>query len=187
MRTIKRFQEFLYEELDPSGYPVFMPDGDDNIVLFRGQAHHFYNPNEPGGYFQHYGMLFVTNDINNAHFYTKTPGTVNLREIMVFSVPNRIQRVTGMFIDRATRLINTAKAQGYIGITSNLGELYQDRGEVGLFYNPTPIRRWQTTTGVFSPDDVSEMMKWGLNRQQAKAEERAWNQSHGENASTERI
>lgn len=159
MKHLHTFESFLNEGL----HAVFTEtDGGKNILLFRGQSGKFYEE-KPQGYSESYGMIFTSSDINSAYFYTK-PKQYNVREILVFKVPNNIMRIYGKYIDRAHDEIKKSKAEGYDGITSNVGELMFDQGEVGLFKLFKPIARYQTTTGVFNSKDVREMKKYGLSQ-----------------------
>jgi hypothetical protein len=159
MKHLKKF--FLFENwIDEPG----------TITLFRGQAGHFFNDEELRGYQKSYNMLFLSNDINNAYFYTK-PGYYDAREILVFEIPNNIARVQGIYIDRlGSDKIEQLKGEGYIGVTSNVGELSADEGEVGVFQNYKPTLRFQTTTGRFSKRDLTQLKKMGLSDFNIKGE-----------------
>lgn len=158
MQQLKTFESFLNEGKFEAVFTEV--DRGKKILLFRGQSEKFYEES-PQGYSDSYGMLFTNCDINNAYFYTK-PKQNNVREILVFEVPNNIMRISGKYIDRARAEMQKAKEEGYVGITSNVGELTFDEGEVGLFKFYKPIAKYQTNNGVFDPKDVREMKKYGL-------------------------
>ena len=166
MKWIKTFEEWKVSEsyLNEGRHEAVFTEssGGKNILLFRGQSEKFYEE-APQGYSDLYGMLFTSSDINNAYFYTK-PKQNNVREILVFEVPNNIMRINGKYIDRAGDEIKKAKAEGYDGVTSNVAELMFDEGEVGLFKVYKPIAKYQTTNGAFDPKDVQEMKKYGLSQ-----------------------
>jgi hypothetical protein len=141
------------------------------LKLFRGQSGDFFDEKAAKGYQKNYGMLFLSNDINNAYFYTKL-GQQKIREILVFDVPDNIAKVQGVYIDRlGVDKIEKFKVEGYAGVTSNVAELMFDRGEVGVFQNYPPILRFQTTTGRFSNKDIKELKKLGLSGFNIKKEE----------------
>jgi hypothetical protein len=152
-------------------YESFLNEGKDHLTLFRGQTGEFFDDNKKAGYQKMYGMLFLSDDINNAYFYTK-PGQQEIREITVFEVPGNIAKVQGVYIDRlGTDKIEQFKKEGYDGVTSNVGELMADKGEVGMFQNYTPSRRFQTNNGKFSAKDIKELKKLGLADYYIKQEE----------------
>jgi hypothetical protein len=157
MSRIKTFESFLFE-------PRY-------LMLFRGQSGEFFDDNKKGGYQKYYGMLFLSDNINNAYFYTK-PGQQEIREITVFEVPDDIAKVQGVYIDRLdTDKIEQFKKEGYAGVTSNVGELQADRGEVGMFQSYPPVRRFRTNVGKFSNKDIKELKKLGLSDYNIKLEE----------------
>lgn len=160
MKYVKTYESFLNE----GRYEAVFTEasGGKNILLFRGQSGKFYEE-APQGYSDLYGMVFTSSDINNAYFYTK-PKQNNVREILVFEVPNNIMRINGKYIDRAGDDIKKAKADGYDGVTSNVAELMFDNGEVGLFKFYKPIAKYQTKNAAFDPKDVQEMKKYGLSQ-----------------------
>ena len=160
MKYVKTFESFLNEGRLEAVFTE--TSGGKNILLFRGQSEKFYEES-PQGYSKSYGMLFTSSDINNAYFYTK-PGQYDVREILVFEVPNNIMRISGKYIDRAGDEVKKAKAEGYAGITSNVAELEGDEGEVGLFKFYKPIAKYQTKDGAFREKDVQEMKKYGLSQ-----------------------
>jgi len=160
MKYVKTYESYLNE----GRYEAVFTEASDrkNILLFRGQSGKFYEE-LPQGYSDSYGMIFTSCDINNAYFYTK-PKQNNVREILVFEVPNNIMRISGKYIDRARTEMQKAKEEGYDGITSNVAELMFDNGEVGLFKFYKPIAKYQTMDGAFDPRDVQEMKKHGLSQ-----------------------
>jgi hypothetical protein len=174
MKHIKAYESFLVEKTGNDGFAIFTETkGGKNIFLFRGQAGKFFEEKRQG-YNDSYGMLFASCDINNAYFYSGSgwdgPAANQIREIVIFEVPNKIARVYGKYIDRARTERDKFKSEGYVGMTSNAGELMADRGEVGLFELYKPIKKWQTTTGSFDPADVAEMIKYGLEGHNIKRE-----------------
>ena len=157
MSHIKTFESFLFEPR--------------SLILFRGQSGEFFNDDKKVGYRKFYGMMFLSDDINNAYFYTK-PGQQEIREITVFEVPGDIAKVQGVYIDRlGTDKIEQFKKEGYAGVTSNVGELEADKGEVGMFQNYPPVRRFRTNVGKFSNKDIKELKKLGLSDYNIKLEE----------------
>jgi hypothetical protein len=157
MSHIKTFESFLFEPR--------------SLILFRGQSGEFFNDDKKVGYLKFYGMMFLSDDINNAYFYTK-PGQQEIREITVFEVPGDIAKVQGVYIDRlGTDKIEQFKKEGYVGVTSNVGELEADKGEVGMFQNYPPLRRFRTKVGKFSNKDIKELKKLGLSDYNIKLEE----------------
>lgn len=139
--------------------------------LFRGQAGEFFDEKKLQGYQEAYGMLFLSDDINNAHFYTK-PGQYQKREILVFEVPDKIAQVKGVYIDRlGSDEIAKLKQQGYVGVTSDIGELIFDKGEVGMFQNYAPVKRFQTEDGKFSQEDVAQLKSLGLSDTNVRKEQ----------------
>lgn len=139
------------------------------LTLFRGQSGKFYEKIKQGYSGDAYGMLFLSDNINSAHFYSK-PGFAETREILVFKVPNKIAKIQGKYIDRASEERAKARAEGYLGITSNVGELNVDKGEVGLFYMPKPIKSWRTESGAFTQEQVEEMKAFGLGPNEQREE-----------------
>ena len=134
------------------------------ITLFRGQSGNFYNESEETGYFKIYKMFYLTPHIDSAYFYTR-PGYSNIREILVFQVPNNIARVSGVYVDRlGIDKINQLKHEGYLGVTSNIGELSFDKNEIGMFNLYSPIHRFQTQNGKFSNTDLDYLSKLGLSK-----------------------
>lgn len=160
MKHLETYESFLREGRFEAVFTE--TSGGKNILLFRGQSEKFYEES-PQGYSNFYGMIFVSSDINSAYFYTK-PGQHDVRELLVFEVPNNIMRISGKYIDRALDEAEKAKAEGYAGITSNVAELMFDNGEVGLFKFYKPIAKYQTKEGAFSEKDVQEMKKYGLSQ-----------------------
>jgi hypothetical protein len=134
------------------------------ITLFRGQSDRFFNKSKETGYFKIYKMFYLTPYIDSAYFYTN-PGYSNIREILVFRVPNNIARINGAYIDRlGIDTINKLKQEGYSGVTSNIGELSFDKDEVGMFNLYSPIDRFQTQNGKFSDIDLYHLSKLGLSK-----------------------
>jgi len=157
MKHINLYESFLNES--------------KTLKLFRGQSKDFFDEKVTKGYQQSYGMLFLSNDVNNAYFYTN-PGRQKIREILVFDVPDNIAKVQGVYIDRlGVNKIEKLKAEGYTGVTSNVAELMFDKGEVGMFQNYPPILRFQTNTGRFSDKDLKELKKLGLSEFNIKRED----------------
>ena len=155
MEHIKLFEDFL--------------NGAKTLTLFRGQSGEFFNDKKTKGYLEMYGMLFLSDNINNAYFYSN-PGRNKIREILVFEVPANIAKVQGVYIDRLGDKIQQLKKDGYSGVTSNVGELSFDKGEVGMFQNYKPVRRFQTNTGKFTEDDIIKLKKLGLSNAHVKEE-----------------
>lgn len=155
MRHIKLFEDFLNEA--------------KTLTLFRGQSDEFFNDKKTKGYLEMYGMLFLSDNINNAYFYSN-PGRNKIREILVFEVPANIAKVQGVYIDRLGDKIQQLKKDGYSGVTSNVGELSFDKGEVGMFQNYKPVQRFQTNTGKFTEDDIIKLKKLGLSNAHVKKE-----------------
>ena len=134
------------------------------ITLFRGQSDTFFSESKEIGYFKTYKMLFLTPSIDSAYFYTK-PGYSNVREILVFQVPDNIASINGIYIDRlGIDQIDKLKREGYLGVTSNIGELYFDKNEIGMFNLYSPIHRFQTQNGKFSNIDLYHLSKLGLSK-----------------------
>jgi hypothetical protein len=134
------------------------------ITLFRGQSDNFFSEIEEIGYFKTYKMLFLTPHIDSAYFYTR-PGYSNIREILVFQVPNNIASISGRYIDRlGIDKINQLKHEGYLGVTSDIGELSVDKNEIGMFNLYSPIHRLQTQNGKFSNIDLYYLSKLGLSK-----------------------
>lgn len=148
---------------------LILSESEEMITLFRGQSGEFYDEKSTKGYQNAYGLLFLSDDINNAYFYTK-PGRSDIREILVFKVPGNIAKVQGVYIDRLGNKIEQFKKEGYAGVTSNVGEMMADIGEVGMFKNYSPILRFQTKTGKFSDKDIDELKKLGLHNYNIKYE-----------------
>lgn len=133
------------------------------LTLFRGQHDTFFNDKNETGYFKYYKMLYLTPYIDSAYFYTY-PGRSEVREISVFKVPDNIARVSGAYIDRLGNKIDAFKEEGYAGVTSNVGELMYDRGEIGMFNLYSPVQRFQTKNGKFSDSDLRKLSKLGLSQ-----------------------
>jgi len=134
------------------------------ITLFRGQSDKFFSKSEETGYFKIYKMFYLTPHIDSAYFYTK-PGYSNIREILVFRVPDNIASISGEYIDRiGIDKINHLKQEGYLGVTSNIGELSFDKNEIGMFNLYSPIDRFQTQNGKFSDIDLYHLSKLGLSK-----------------------
>ena len=140
------------------------------LTLFRGQTDEFYDEKAKKGYQEHYSMLFLSNDVNNAYFYTN-PERSKVREILIFEVPDKIAQVQGVYIDRlGSDKLKELQEEGYVGVTSNVGELMADKGEVGMFKNYKPVKRFQTTDGKFSEEDITVLKKYGLSSINVKRE-----------------
>jgi len=148
----------------------------DELIVFRGQKMSFYDLNVKTGYNKPdgYNLLFVHTDINTVYLhYAMLHGDLAFcenfyREIVVFKIPNRIKKVTGRALDNIRSYINTFKQEGYVGVTSDIVEFSFDIGEIGLFYFPEPIERFQTRKGFFSKKDIDIMInKYGLNAKNA--------------------
>lgn len=159
MEYTKTFNEYLNEASKSK-----------TIKLFRGQSGKFYNAKHITGYQKSFKMLFMSDDIDNALFYTYS-GREQIREILVFEVPDNIAKVEGVYIDRlGTDKIEQLKKDGYSGVTSNRGEFMADKGEVGMFQNYTPILSIKTTNGKFSDKDIKKLKKLGLSDYEVKIE-----------------
>jgi hypothetical protein len=135
------------------------------ITLFRGQSGSFFDEKTETGYFKVYKMFYLTPYIDSAYFYTSPHRSHKKREISVFRVPNNIARVYGVYIDRlGIDKINALKEEGYSGVTSNIGELDPDIGEIGMFNLYSPVHRFQTETGKFSDSDLHRFLELGLSK-----------------------
>jgi hypothetical protein len=140
----------------------YFKDYEKSIIVFRGQYETFFNEKLEIGYTKTYGLFYTTPYINSAYFYTK-PGQYDIREITVFEIPDNIAVVSGVYIDRlGYGKIQELKKMGYSGVTSNIGELFFDSGEIGLFDYYPPVHRFQTKNGKFSDSILNELKKFGL-------------------------
>lgn len=134
------------------------------ITLFRGQSDEFFSKSKETGYFKTYKLFHLTPHIDSAYFYSK-PGYSNIREILVFRVPDNIASISGRYIDRlGIDKINQLKQEGYFGVTSNIAELSFDKNEIGMFDLYSPIDRFQTQNGKFSNIDLYHLSKLGLSQ-----------------------